>query len=44
MTDMTALKRFGTTEDVAKAAKFFLSDDANYVTGQVLSLDGGLAL
>ena len=44
MTDMTALKRFGTTEDVAKAAKFFLSDGANYVTGQVLSLDGGLAL
>ncbi len=44
MTDMTALKRFGTTDDVAKTAKFLLSDDANYVTGQVLSLDGGLAL
>ena len=44
MTDMTALKRFGTTDDVAKVAKFLLSDDANYVTGQVLSLDGGLAL
>ena len=43
MTDMTALKRFGTTDDVAKVAKFLLSDDANYVTGQVLSLDGGLA-
>ena len=44
MTDMTALKRFGTTDDVAKTAKFLLSDDANYVTGQVLSIDGGLAL
>ncbi len=44
MTDMTALKRFGTTDDVAKVARFLLSDDANYVTGQVLSLDGGLAL
>ena len=44
MTDMTALKRFGTTDDVAKVAKFLLSDEANYVTGQVLSLDGGLAL
>jgi 3-oxoacyl-[acyl-carrier protein] reductase len=44
MTDMTALKRFGTTDDVAKTAKFLLSDDANYITGQVLSLDGGLAL
>ncbi len=44
MTDMTALKRFGTTDDVAKAAKFLLSDDASYITGQVLSIDGGLAL
>ena len=44
MTDMTALKRFGTTDDVAKVAKFLLSDDAKYITGQVLSLDGGLAL
>lgn len=44
MIDMTALKRFGTTDDVAKVAKFLLSDDAKYITGQVLSLDGGLAL
>ncbi len=44
MTDMTALKRFGTTEDVAKIAMFMLSDDAKYITGQVLSVDGGLAL
>ena len=44
MIDMTALKRFGTTDDVAKVAKFLLSDEANYITGQVLSLDGGLAL
>ena len=44
MTDMTALKRFGTTDDVAKVAKFLLSDDASYITGQVLSLDGGLVL
>ena len=44
MIDMTALKRFGTTDDVAKTAKFLLSDDAKYITGQVLSIDGGLAL
>ncbi len=44
MIDMTALKRFGTTEDVAKTAMFMLSDDAKYITGQVLSIDGGLAL
>ncbi len=44
MIDMTALKRFGTTDDVAKTAKFLLSDDAKYITGQVLTIDGGLAL
>ena len=44
MIDMTALKRFGTTDDVAKTAKFLLSDDAKYITGQVLSIDGGFAL
>jgi len=44
MIDMTALKRFGTTNDVAKTARFLLSDDAKYITGQVLSIDGGLAL
>lgn len=44
MTDMTSLKRFGTTKDVAKVAMFLLSDDAKYITGQVLSVDGGLAL
>ncbi|HJO47811.1 MAG TPA: SDR family oxidoreductase, partial [Candidatus Scalindua sp.] len=44
MTDMTSLKRFGTTDDVAKIAMFMLSDDAKYITGQVLSVDGGLAL
>ncbi len=44
MTDMTSLKRFGTTDDVAKIAMFLLSDDAKYITGQVLSVDGGLAL
>ncbi|OHB48391.1 MAG: 3-oxoacyl-[acyl-carrier-protein] reductase [Planctomycetes bacterium GWF2_40_8] len=44
MTEMTSLKRFGTTEDVAKVAMFLLSDDAKYITGQVISVDGGLAL
>ena len=44
MTDMTSLKRFGTPEDVAKVAMFLLSDDAKYITGQVISVDGGLAL
>lgn len=36
------LKRFGEAEDVAKAVCFLASDDADYITGQVLQVDGGL--
>ena len=36
------LTRFGTTEDIANASLFFASDMSAYVTGQVLSVDGGL--
>ncbi len=38
------LKRGGKAEDVAAAVVFFASSDANYVTGQVLSVDGGMAM
>ncbi|MFZ2147827.1 MAG: 3-oxoacyl-[acyl-carrier-protein] reductase [Sedimentisphaerales bacterium] len=38
------LRRFGSVEDVAKAAAFFASDDAAYITGQVLCVDGGMAM
>lgn len=34
--------RLGTLEEVAKAAAFLLSDDASYITGQMLLADGGL--
>jgi 3-oxoacyl-[acyl-carrier protein] reductase len=34
--------RFGTPKDVASAATFLASDDASYITGQVLAIDGGL--
>lgn len=34
----------GTAEDVAKAAAFLASDDARYITGQVLRVDGGMAM
>lgn len=44
MTDMTSLKRFGKPEEVAKIALFLLSDDAKYITGHVLTVDGGLAI
>ncbi len=37
----TPLGRLGTAEDVAKAAAFFAGDSANFITGQVLGVDGG---
>ncbi len=39
-----ALGRFGTPEDVANVVAFLASDEAGYVTGQVLDIDGGLVI
>jgi 3-oxoacyl-[acyl-carrier protein] reductase len=36
------LERLGEPEDVAKAALFFASDDSSYITGHVLSVNGGM--
>jgi 3-oxoacyl-[acyl-carrier protein] reductase len=36
------LKRFGKAEDVAAAVRFLASDDAAYITGQVLNVNGGM--
>ena len=36
------MKRFGSVEDVAKCILFLASDEANYITGQTISVDGGL--
>lgn len=42
--EVIPVKRFGTVEDVARAVAFFASDEAGYVTGQVLCVDGGMAM
>ena len=40
--EMIPLKRYGQPEDIANAVNFLCSEDASYITGQVLSVDGGM--
>ena len=40
----TPLGRFGTPEEIANAVAFLASDEAAYITGQVLAVDGGLVM
>ncbi|MDQ1272253.1 MAG: 3-oxoacyl-[acyl-carrier protein] reductase [Planctomycetota bacterium] len=44
MIEMIPARRFGKPEEIAKIAAFLLSDDAQYITGHVISVDGGLAI
>jgi 3-oxoacyl-[acyl-carrier protein] reductase len=41
LVDRIALKRLGTPDDIAHGVLFFASDYAGWITGQVLSIDGG---
>jgi 3-oxoacyl-[acyl-carrier protein] reductase len=41
---MIPMRRLGTPADIAKVAVFLASDESSYVTGQVLTVDGGLSL
>ena len=36
------LKRFGEAEDIAKAVAWLAGDDSSYVTGQIISVNGGM--
>jgi len=40
----TPLGRLGTIEDVARVTAFLVSEDASFITGQVLSVDGGMVM
>jgi 3-oxoacyl-[acyl-carrier protein] reductase len=42
--EVIPVKRFGTVEDVARAVAFLTRDDSGYITGQVLCVDGGMAM
>ncbi len=42
--DSIPLKRSATAEEIASVVSFFLSDQSSYITGQVLNVDGGLAM
>jgi NAD(P)-dependent dehydrogenase (short-subunit alcohol dehydrogenase family) len=42
--NMIPMRRLGLPEDVADVVAFFVGDDSRYLTGQVLSVDGGLTM
>ena len=44
LTELIPLGRLGTPEDVAKVVGFLCSPEANYITGQVITVDGGMTM
>lgn len=43
MKERHPLKRVGTTDDIANIARFLLSEESSWITGQILGVDGGLS-
>ncbi|CQR47730.1 3-oxoacyl-[acyl-carrier-protein] reductase FabG [Paraliobacillus sp. PM-2] len=44
MSDLIPLARLGKAEDVAHVVRFLASDDASYITGQTIQVDGGMVM
>ena len=44
ITDRTAMKKWGTPEDIAGAAVYLASDRASYTTGSTITVDGGYSI
>src|SRR5699024_4532463 len=44
MLAMIPLEKFGQPEDVAKTVRFLASEDADYITGQTIHIDGGMVM
>ena len=44
MIEATPLRRFGTTDEIAAAISFLCMPEAGYITGQILCVDGGMAM
>lgn len=42
--ELIPMKRFGAPDEVARVVKFFLSEEASYITGQVLGINGGMLM
>jgi 3-oxoacyl-[acyl-carrier protein] reductase len=44
LTDLIPLKRTATAEEIARVVRFLASPDSDYITGQVLAVDGGMTM
>jgi 3-oxoacyl-[acyl-carrier protein] reductase len=42
--EQIAVRRLGTPEDIANGVLFFVAEESSWITGQVLSIDGGYSI